>query len=144
MQGFENVLSHDEIRALTEYLLAVSKESEIKDSENNQPKDGIYGSDFKYRAEVVVDGLEIPWGIEFLPNGDLLIAERKGVLSRFTKDKKLIPIEGLPEIRVAGQGGLMDLKLHPDYEENGWFYISFSYRDENEKDAGNTQVIRAN
>jgi len=142
MQGFENVLSHDEIRALTEYILAVSKETEIKTSENNQPKNGIYGTDFKYRAELVVGGLEIPWGIEFLPNGDLLIAERKGVLSRFTKEKKLIPIKGLPPIRVAGQGGLMDLKLHPNYKENGWLYISFAYIDNDNKEAGNTEVIR--
>lgn len=142
MPGFKDNLSNDEIRALGEYILAESKTKDIKLSINNAPKNGVYGTDFKYKAEVVVDNLQIPWGIEFLPNGDLLIAERIGTLSKYTKDNQLIEITGLPEIRVAGQGGLMDLKLHPNYKENGWLYISFSYIDENDKDAGNTEIIR--
>jgi glucose/arabinose dehydrogenase len=86
--------------------------------------------------------LEIPWGLEFLPNGDLLIAERNGTLSRFTSDKKLIKIEGLPEIRVAGQGGLLDIKMHPDYAKNGFIYIAYSYYGDAEKNTGNTAIIR--
>jgi len=142
MPPFAASLSHDEIRALGEYILAESKAGSIKKSSNYNPKDGIYGTDFKYKVEVVVDNLEIPWGIEFLPNGELLIAERNGTLSRLTKEKKLVKIDGLPTIRVGGQGGLMDLRLHPDYKENGWLYISFSYVDDNNKEAGNTEVIR--
>ncbi len=143
MPGFKTMLSKDEIRALGEYVLAESKSRSIEKSTAQLPTDGVYGSDFKYKAEVVVDNLEIPWGIEFLPNGDLLIAERNGTLSRFTNDKKLINIKGLPEIRVAGQGGLMDLQLHPDYEKNGWLYIAFSYVDDKNQKAGNTEIIRA-
>lgn len=142
MPGFETELSHDEIRALGEYILAESKTKAISLSVNNAPNDGIYGSDLKYKAEVVLDGLQIPWGIEFLPNGDMLIAERNGTLSRYTKDHQLIKINGLPEIRVAGQGGLMDLKLHPNYKENKWVYMSFSYIDEKDKNAGNTEIVR--
>lgn len=142
MPGFEAKLSHDEIRALGEYILAESKNRAIQTSKNKAPKDGIYGTDAKYKAEVIVDGLQIPWGIEFLPNGDLLIAERNGSFSRLTPDGKMININGLPKIRVAGQGGLMDLKLHPDYANNGWIYISFSYIDAEDQDAGNTEIIR--
>lgn len=142
MQGFENTLSHDEIRALGEYILAESKSRSIKKSTQQMPTDGIYGSDFKYKAETVVDNLEIPWSMEFLPNGDLLVAERNGTLSRFTGDNERTEIGGLPQIRVAGQGGLMDLQLHPEYEKNGWLYISFSYIDDEDPRAGNTQVIR--
>jgi glucose/arabinose dehydrogenase len=64
-------------------------------------------------------------------------------MSRFTKEKELIEISGLPPIRVSGQGGLMELKLHPKYKENGWIYISYSYIDEQNKNAGNTAIIRA-
>lgn len=142
MPGFKAQLSHDEIRALGEFVLAESKAKAINVSPFNAPEDGIYGNEFKYKAEVVVGDLQIPWGIEFFPNGDILIAERNGRLSRFTTDKKLIPIQGLPPIRVAGQGGLMDLKLHPDYEKNKWVYISFSYIDEKNVQAGNTEIIR--
>ena len=142
MPGFDSVLTKDEIRALGEYILAESKEREIKKNTVETPEDGIYGTDVKYKAEVLIDDLEIPWGIEFLPNGDLLIAERKGTLSRLTKEKELIEIEGLPEIKVIGQGGLMDLRLHPDYEQNGWLYVSFSYPDEDNRRASNTKIIR--
>lgn len=96
-----------------------------------------------YTVEVVVDGLEIPWGMEFLPDGDMLIAEKKGTLSRFSKTTGLTPIKGLPPVRAAGQGGLMDLKLHPQYEENGWLYISYSYIDADNPRNGNTAIIRA-
>ncbi len=142
MPGYDSVLTKDEIRALGEYILAESKSLDIKNTINKNPKNDIYGTDLKYKAEVLVSGLEIPWGIEFLPNGDLLIAERKGTLSRLTPDKQLITISGLPEIKVIGQGGLMDLKLHPDYEQNGWLYISFSYADDNNRRASNTEIIR--
>ena len=82
--GSRREASNDEIRALTEYILAESKAGSIRKSVNKRQADSIYGTDLKYKAEVVVDNLEIPWGIEFLPDGDLLIAERNGTLSRFT------------------------------------------------------------
>ncbi|MEZ5198338.1 MAG: PQQ-dependent sugar dehydrogenase [Bacteroidales bacterium] len=143
MPGYEAVLTNDEIRALGEYILAESKSRHIEKIVATNFQDGVYGNEFKYKAEVVVDDLEIPWGIEFLPNGDLLIAERNGTLSKFTTDQQLIKIEGLPEIRVAGQGGLMDLRLHPDYDKNNWIYITYSYVDVNDKRAGNTRLIRS-
>ncbi|MCB0535354.1 MAG: PQQ-dependent sugar dehydrogenase, partial [Saprospiraceae bacterium] len=96
-----------------------------------------------YTVETVVDGLEIPWGMEFLPDGDMLIAEKNGTLSRFSKTTGLTPIKGLPRVRSAGQGGLMDLKLHPQYDENGWLYISYSYIDTENSKNGNTAIIRA-
>jgi aldose sugar dehydrogenase len=143
MPGFEAALSVDEIKALTEYILAESKKQSIQKAASQYSENSIYGTDVKYKIENVVSGLEIPWGLEFLPNGDLLISERNGTLSRFTADKKLIKIEGLPEIRVSGQGGLMDIKLHPDYAKNGFIYIAYSYYGDAEKQTGNTAIIRA-
>ncbi|MCB0643221.1 MAG: PQQ-dependent sugar dehydrogenase [Phaeodactylibacter sp.] len=99
--------------------------------------------DRDYAVEVVVGDLEIPWGMAFLPDGDLLIAEKKGELSRYNATSGMHPIQGLPPVRDRGQGGLMDLRLHPRYEENGWLYISYSYMDEADPNAGNTAVIRA-
>jgi aldose sugar dehydrogenase len=142
MPGFKEALTDNEIAALTRHILTESQKPT-----SNKPdlftRKKARGDKAKYWAEVVVADLEVPWGLEFLPNGDLLIAERKGTLSRFTKEKELIEISGLPPIRVSGQGGLMDLRLHPNYAENGWIYISYSYIDEQNKDAGNTAIIRA-
>jgi glucose/arabinose dehydrogenase len=142
MPGFETLLSKDEIRALSEYILAESKSKSINIKKVKITDKTVLGTDVKYRVETVVKGLEIPWGIEFLPDGSLLIAERNGTLSKFTSSGELIKIDGLPPIRVAGQGGLMDLRLHPDYDKNGWIYISFSYKDKEKRNAGNTEIIR--
>lgn len=143
MPGFRQALSDNEITALTRHILTESKKKPtVKETELLAEKK-IVGDKVKYWADVVVSDLEIPWGLEFLPNGDLLIAERNGTLSRFTEEKKLIEIKGLPPIRVSGQGGLMELKLHPKYEENGWIYISYSYFDDKDKEKGNTAIIRA-
>ncbi len=142
MPAYEVSLTNNEIRVLSEYLLAESKSSSIRKSIHNMPGNSVYGTDFKYKAIEVVNNLEIPWGIEFLLNGDILIAEKNGTLSRFTKEKQLVKIKGLPEVRVTGQGGLMDLQLHPYYEKNGWLYISYSYIDDINRNEGNTAVIR--
>ncbi|TGV00306.1 PQQ-dependent sugar dehydrogenase [Flavivirga rizhaonensis] len=95
----------------------------------------------KYTTEVIVSDLNIPWGMAFLPDGSILITEKTGELIHFKNDTKT-SIEGLPEIYVRGQGGLMDLKLHPDYKNNEWIYISYA-SSEGEGDGGNTAILRA-
>lgn len=143
MPGFKEAFTFEEIKALAEYILAESRSRVLKAAAESNDPSGVYGTQVKYTAETVVDGLEIPWGLEFLSNGDLLIAERNGNLSRFTADKELIKITGLPPIWVAGQGGLMDVKKHPDYNKNGYLYFAYSYYNEKNKSEGNTAIIRA-
>ncbi len=94
-----------------------------------------------FTAELMVDGLEIPWGMVFLPDGGLLITEKSGELILF-KDGQKTTIENAPTIYLRGQGGLMDIELHPDYANNGWIYISYS-SEEGEDKGGNTAIMRA-
>ena len=91
--------------------------------------------------QVIVSELNIPWGFTFLPDGAMLITEKTGELIHFKNGKKTT-ISGLPEIYVRGQGGLMDIILHPDYEDNGWIYFSYAST-EGEGDGGNTTIARA-
>jgi len=91
--------------------------------------------------DVIVAGLNIPWGFTFLPDGSMLINEKAGELIHFKNGKK-ISITGLPEIYVRGQGGLMDIVLHPDYKETGWIYFSYASSD-GDKNGGNTTIARA-
>lgn len=95
----------------------------------------------KYSLEVVIPDLENPWGMVFLPDSSILFTEKSGQLFHF-KDGTKTSIEGLPEIYVRGQGGLLDLELHPNYKQNGWLYISFS-SPEGEGEGGNTAIMRA-
>ena len=91
--------------------------------------------------EVIVSELSIPWGFTFLPDSSMLITEKSGQLIHF-KDGKKTTISGLPEIYVRGQGGLLDIILHPDYKTNGWIYFSYASPD-GEGSGGNTAIARA-
>ncbi len=92
-------------------------------------------------TEVVAKGFISPWSFVFLKNGDLLVSEKMGEL-RIVRNGVVIeePVKGLPEIYVKGQGGLLDLELHPDYDNNGWIYISYS---SGAGKGGNTTLMRA-
>ncbi|TVZ60242.1 glucose/arabinose dehydrogenase [Flavobacteriaceae bacterium MAR_2010_105] len=94
-----------------------------------------------YDYEVIVPDLNIPWGFVFLPDNSILINEKEGKLIHFKDGTKTI-VEGLPEIYVRGQGGLMDITLHPNYESNGWIYFTYA-SSEGEGDGGNTALMRA-
>ncbi len=92
-------------------------------------------------AELFVDQLQIPWGMAFLPDGSLLITEKSGELIHFKEGKKT-NIANVPEVYVRGQGGLLDIEVHPQYQDNGWLYLSYSSQEGGEK-GGNTAIIRA-
>ena len=91
--------------------------------------------------ELVVDGLDIAWGMTFLPDGSMLITEKSGEIIQF-KDGNKQQLTGGPEVYVRGQGGLLDIILHPNYEENGWIYMSYA-SSEGEGEGGNTAIARA-
>jgi glucose/arabinose dehydrogenase len=93
-----------------------------------------------FRVTTVVEGLEHPWGLAFLPGGDLLVTERPGRL-RLIRGGVLEaePIAGVPEVWASGQGGLLDVALHPDFERNRLVYLSYSKPGER---GATTAVIR--
>ena len=89
---------------------------------------------------VIVPDLKIPWGFQFLPDNSILITEKTGKLIHFKDGVKTL-IKGLPKIDAIGQGGLLDIKLHPEYKTNGWIY--FSYISNKGKSKGtNTAIAR--
>jgi glucose/arabinose dehydrogenase len=81
-----------------------------------------------FSVVTLVQGLENPWSVAWLPDGRMLVTERPGRLRIVSKDFTLDPkpVEGLPKIVVGGQGGLFDVVLHPNYKENGWIYIAYN------------------
>jgi len=80
-----------------------------------------------FRVVTVAEGLDGPWSIAFLPGGDLLVTERSGAL-RIVRNGTLVPqpVAGVPEVRFGGQGGLMDVVLHPEFESNRLVYLTYS------------------
>jgi glucose/arabinose dehydrogenase len=89
----------------------------------------------------VVEGLQNPWSVAFLPGGKMLITERPGRLRVLGTDGKLsAPVTGLPPVVARGQGGLLDVVLDPAFEKNNLIYWSFSEPRENNEN--NTAVAR--
>ncbi len=89
--------------------------------------DVIQSQQHNFNVEVMAGKLRHPWGLAFLPGGDMLVTERTGRLRRIERGKLLeTPITGLPRIKETGQGGLMGIALHPDFNENRWLYLSYA------------------
>lgn len=95
----------------------------------------------KYGTETIVDGIEVPWGMTFLSEKELLVTEKKGVLYRVSNGNKT-EVGGLPEVYKRGQGGLLDVAVHPDFKSNNLIYMTLSSHIEADK-GGNTALYQA-
>lgn len=96
-----------------------------------------------FRVVTVAEGLQGPWSIAFLPDGDMLVTEKAGQL-RIIRDGRLLPdpVPGVPDVVSAGQGGLLDVVPHPDFASNRLIYLSFS-KPKSDRERGTTAIIRA-
>ena len=102
----------------------VEEQTETSDQDSNpvpekQPE--AVSPDREYKHEVVIGDMSIPWGFDFLPDGSILVTEKGGDIYHF-KDGEKVAISGAPEIYNQGQGGLLDIALHPDFETNNFIY----------------------
>src|SRR5688572_7624547 len=97
----------------------------------------------RIHVTVVTKGLERPWGMALLPNGDMLVTERPGRL-RIVRGRVLdpTPIAGTPKIRAVVIGGLQDVALHPNFERNRLVYFSYSKPDEKDETLSTLAVAR--
>ncbi|HUQ64723.1 MAG TPA: PQQ-dependent sugar dehydrogenase, partial [Flavitalea sp.] len=107
-------------------LIITSCHSSVTDRQmNGRDPDPVAVSSTK--ADTLYKDLNNPWGMVWLPDGRMLITEKAGEIlvfrdGKFTGEK----LTGVPEVADGGQGGLLDIKLHPDYEKNKWIYISYA------------------
>ena len=100
----------------------------------------VQSNEHAFRVVTLTQGLDQPWSLAFLPDGRMLVTEKQGRL-RIVQDRKLEskPIAGVPQVTVHGQGGLMDVALHPRFAETGWVYLSYAARG---TDGVGTEVVR--
>lgn len=97
-----------------------------------------------FDVNIIARGLDHPWSLAFLPDGDMLVTERPGRLRLIHGDVlDPTPISGLPALYAVGIAGLMDIALHPDFAENGMIYISYSKPDPEDPQNAVLAVLRA-
>jgi glucose/arabinose dehydrogenase len=96
----------------------------------------------EYTMETITNEIDVPWGMDWLPDGDMLITARSGNLWIYSNGSLADePIAGVPEVWARSQGGLLDVQAHPNYEENGWIYLTYSSPEGGE--GANTALMRA-
>lgn len=143
MTPFRGVLSDEEIRAMVVYLR--EREKQERERTARPPlarRDAVVETERqRYRMEVFATGFEIPWSIAFLPDGTFLVTERPGRLRPVSADGQVGPaIRGTPAVMHHGQGGMMEVALHPGYASNGWIYLAFA---EGDREGKHVRVMTA-
>ena len=128
--GLEKEFDAPEIRGLVIYIREHSAKFKTEHTTFNAPAPGavVHGEKVSFKLEPVLEaGLEAPWAMAFLPDGRLLVTERPGRL-RIVENGKLLPepVRGIPAV-YGGEGGLLDVVLHPNYARpgNDWIYLSY-------------------
>ena len=95
-----------------------------------------------YSYEIVIDGINIPWGMAFINQDELLVTEQAGTLY-YVKNGEKKEVAGLPPVYFRGQGGLLDVALHPDFSKNKIIYLTLGANTESDNKGGNTSLYCA-
>lgn len=134
MEPFGQTNSDADVWALVAYVRELQYKAHRQRTGAVKPGgDGVIESKHhSYKVErVITSGVRVPWSVTFLPDGKMLVADRPGSLRVHSTGKiggtLSEPIAGTPEVRDAGQGGLMDVAVHPNYEKNGWVFLAYSH-----------------
>ncbi|WP_438480991.1 PQQ-dependent sugar dehydrogenase [Oleiharenicola lentus] len=145
MPPFGATLSASDVRGLVIFMREQRAGFGRPSRSGDAPTGVIKAKDHSFTVEIVADKLSHPWAVAFLPENKILVTEKPGRL-RVIDNGKLLPeaIRGTPAVRDAGQGGLMEVALHPDYAKNGWIYLAYSdpAKDKNGRDVSLTVIVR--
>jgi len=125
MPAYDETLSDEEINQVLTYIEDFDAE---KSRERQEIPLDLLTLDYQMEMEVIAEELEIPWAIDFIGDDKILVTERPGGL-RVIENGKLLeePVKNTPEVLHSGQGGLLDVRIDPQYEKNGWIYLSYSH-----------------
>ncbi len=145
MESYGETMSDEEIWALVVHIRELQLKALRQETVVPQ-RDGIYESQHhKYRVETVVDTdqkLKTPWSISWLPDGKMLVTNRSGFLTIIQNGKVIGRVEGLPASTEIGQGGLMEVSVHPNYAKNGWIYLSVADPKNGDRGSAFTKYVR--
>lgn len=145
MDAYGATLSDREIWSLVVHIRELQAKALRAEKGSTRPVDGVVKTELhNYRIEDVVDtgkGLQVPWSIDWLPDGRALVTNRPGIL--YVLDKgALTQVDGVPASIELGQGGLLEVAPHPDYARNGWIYLGLADPAKSGRREALTKVVR--
>lgn len=148
MPSFAKALKKKEIEAMADYILQnIANMGKFDVTKVTHPRPGeTFTSDgMKYQIEIIASSLTSVWGIAFLPDGGMLVTDRNGKMYRRSAAGDMQEItSGVPEVVAEGQGGLLDVELHPQFAQNNLVYLSYSIgKKEGDKVLTSTAITRA-
>ncbi len=143
MPSFDSTFSEEEITELADYILEGIQNVAAYDFQDEKPTSNIFSTEagFSLELDTIATGLKSPWGMAFLPNGGMLVTDKNGKMYHIDADRNKTELTGVPEVRYKGQGGLLDVELHPDFESNQLVYLSYSKPKDDT--LGTTAIYRA-
>ena len=147
MPGWKDVIAEKDINAMADMILTSLKTVEqydfTKDKKKVEGPARFESKGINVTLDTIATGLNSPWGFEQLPNGNYLITDREGSLYLVDQQRNKTKIGNTPDVLSEGQGGLLDITLHPKYDQNGLVYMSYSkYKLENGEKMTTTAVVR--
>lgn len=126
MPAWGAVLKPQDVSDMSDYILAAIENRKSFDYKD-VPKVNLFThTSMIVKLDTIARGIKNPWGMAFLPDGDMVFTDRGGEFFRIDKSGNKTIIQGTPAVLAQGQGGLMDVELHPKFSENKIIYLSYS------------------
>jgi len=144
MPAYKDIIKPKHIDKIAELMVDYIKNvDQYKLTE--KPASNIFKSEgMVVSLDTIATELSSPWGFVQLPGGNYLITDKTGFLYLVDQNRNKTVIKNTPNVLAEGQGGLLDIELHPDYAKNGWLYISYSkFKMEEKVKLSTTAIIRA-
>ena len=146
MDSYGETMSDETIWGLVVHIRELQTDALRAQYGSPKPVNGAYRSKYhSYTIETAVDqgqGLKTPWSISWLPTGQMLVSNKPGGIVIVQAGKVVGEIKNLPPIVDLGQGGQMEVAVHPNYAKNGWIYLTIADPKEDGTKAGITKVVR--
>jgi glucose/arabinose dehydrogenase len=145
MEAYGVTMADEDIWALIVHIRELQNKA-LRAETAPKPDAGIYTTQYyKYKVETVLPesrDRKTPWSLDWLPDGKMLVNFRPGMMCVVEDGKVVANVDGLPESTELGQGGLMEVAVHPDYAKNGWVYISIADPKNGDRRNAFTKVVR--
>lgn len=142
MPRWDSLFNDSQIKMMANYILTgIENVERYGFQEITLDSDTFRTESLTFSLDTILSGIDVPWGMEFLPNDDLLVTERSGIFYRVDGEGNKNVITGTPTVRDRGQGGLLDVELHPDFAQNNWIYVSYSKMKIEKEDTLATTVV---